>query len=281
MTYYSYFIVDAYLRFLQFQQRSLKIGSLLLDLARTKPKGASDYIVLIVILFNNNIHTINGTANEKYFKVCRKIFFWLFTVSDLASAVGDIYTKATLAIEIGSKGDSIKYFEVIPHYVTTILSSFDTAAYGLVCLAGIYFISVALKSKARNRNKISKQYLRYFALTAVAFFIRSIPGLVLCIISEWFGWTRSYAMDLLDNTLYAVTTCMIFYFWTRLAKTPIDEESPKAENEETGFLRAQPQLLGTREDTGLSPIRDIDQRFAYKQPKYVRVAVNPVYDRHF
>ena len=263
MTFCSYFVVDAYLRFLQFQQRSLKISSILLDLARTKPKGASDYIVLTVILFNNNIHTINGTDNVKYFKVCRKIFYVVFTLSDLASAIGDIYIRATLAIEIRSKGDSIQYFEVIPHYVATILSSFDTLAYGLICLAGIYFIMVAMKSKALDQDKISKQYLRYFTMTVVAFVIRSIPGMVFCIISEWFGWTKTYGMDLLDNTVYAVTTCMIFYFWTRVAKTPIDMENPEAENEETNFI------LRTSEDAGR------------KQPKYVRVAVNPVYDRQF
>ena len=184
LTCHSYFIVDAYLRFLQFQQQSLPISNILFDLARTKPKGAGDYIVLTVILFNDNIHTINGTHNEKYFRVCRKIFFILFTLSDLASAIGDIYEKAILVIDIGTKGASLTYLEVIPQYVTTILSSFDTVAYGLICLAGIYFVMVAVKSKARNTNKISKQYLRYFTIAAVAFFVRSIPGLVLCIISE-------------------------------------------------------------------------------------------------
>ena len=278
MTYHGYFIVDAYLRFLQFQQRSLDIESLLLDLARTKPKGAGDYIVLMVILSNNNIHTINGTDNEKYFKVCRKAFLLLFTVSDLASAVGDIYTRATLANEIGSKGDSIKYLEVIPHYVTTILSSFDTLSYGLTCLAGIYFITVALKSKARNRDKISTGYLRYFTLTAVAFLIRSIPGLVLCILSEWFGWTRTYGMDLLDNTIYAVTTCMIFYFWTRLAKTPIDTECPKAEYEQTNFIHSTESGYTHSPETGFTYT---PYGGGLKQPKYVRVAVNPVRDCQF
>lgn len=219
---------------------------------------------------------MNGTHNERKFKVCRKTFFILFTLSDLASAIGDIYEKAILVIDIGTKGASLTYLEVIPHYVTTILSSFDTLAYGLICLAGMYFILVAMKSKARNRNKISKQYLRYFTIAAVAFFVRSIPGLVLCIISEWFGWTKTYGMDLLDNTIYAVTTCMIFYFWTRLAKTPIDGDSSEAEGEGTVFLQTQPQQLGVD-----SNVPHHDPLFGLKQPKYVQVSVHQMDSRHF
>lgn len=203
---------------------------MLIDFARTKPQGLGDYIILTVILRNKHIYAVSGASSETYFNVCRKIFFVLFTASDLASAIGDIYTRIKLVVEVGEKGAHVTYFDVIPHWVDTLLSSFDTVAYALILLAGVYFVTVAFKFKLTDRGKEYKRYLRYYTITSVAFLIRAIPGLVFCIISEWFDWTRTYGMNLLNSTVYAITTVIIFTAWTELTRSPIDTENPSGGN---------------------------------------------------
>ncbi|KAI1630092.1 hypothetical protein EDD37DRAFT_82276 [Exophiala viscosa] len=221
-----YFLVNAYLQFIQYEQRTEPIASMLIDFARTKPQGLGDYIVLTVILRNKHIYAVSGAASETYFKVWGWIFYILFTVSDLASAIGDLYTRTNLVIEIGNKGVETSYSKIIPSYVDSILSAFDTVAYALIVLAGVYFVTVAFKFKLTGRDKTYKRYLYFYTVASVAFLIRSIPGLVFCIISDWFSWTRTYRMNLLDSMVYAVTTVTIFTAWTELARTPINAHSP-------------------------------------------------------
>jgi hypothetical protein len=239
----------------------MEIGAIYIEFGRSKPRGLSDWIVLNVILFNKHIFAMSGASSESYFLFFRGAFAVVFTLSDLASSIGDIYTKVLLVLRIESKGGTLTLDKVIPPYVNTALTSFDTAAYGLYFLAGVYFLSVLYKYKVRGREKIHKRYLAYYTLTSIAFTARAIPGLVLSVMTDWFTFRRTYAMAFLDCVIYAAMTSILFFAWTRLAKNPplpLSDTVPEVEIPDTNYHNAGPS-----------------QQIPYDPSKYVYVAIKP------